>query len=101
MTRCIAGCEKGMGELCDMKDCNNNQQEVTTMSMSQILEVEKRNRYGSEYIYPLNEQAQRACALLNNQKSLTAQNIERLKDMGFIIKQVMTANGKQMEVGEL
>ena len=72
------------------------------MSMSSVIQVEKINRYGSDLIYPRNELAERACALLNNQKTLTAVNIGRLKEMGFIVKQVVTGvGGKLLEVGEL
>jgi len=69
--------------------------------METIIEVEKKTTYGSDYIYPVNEQARNACALLSNQKTLTEANIKGLKAMGFKIVQVMQANGKKMEVGEL
>lgn len=71
------------------------------MNMQNIIEVEKRVHYGSEYIYPINDQAVKACELLGAQKTLTPLNIVKLKAMGFVIRQVMTANGKQMTVGEL
>ena len=72
------------------------------MSMSQVIQVEKVNKYGSDLIYPRNALAEKACALLNNQKTLTAVNISRLKAMGFIVKQVVTgAGGQLLEVGDL
>ncbi len=68
--------------------------------MDNIIEVEKKTSYGSPYIYPANDQAVKACALWN-QKTMTPQNIERLKDMGFIVKQVVVAAGKNIEVAVL
>lgn len=72
------------------------------MTMQNIIQVEKINRYGSDLIYPKNDLAEKACALLNNQKTLTAVNITRLKTMGFVVKQVVTGEGdKLIEVGTL
>ena len=68
--------------------------------MDTLIEVEKKTHYGSEYIYAVNDLAHKACALWG-QKSFTPKNIEHLKALGFKVVQVMQANGKVMQVGEL
>lgn len=70
------------------------------MSMSQVIQVEKVNRYGSDLIYPRNELAEKACALWG-QKTITLRNIGALKDMGFVVEQVVMANGKAIKMGDL
>ncbi len=70
------------------------------MSMSQVIQVEKVNKYGSDLIYPRNALAEKACALWG-QKTITLRNIGALKDMGFIVEQVVMANGKVIKTGEL
>lgn len=71
------------------------------MTIDPIIEVEKRTVYGSDFIYPVNAQALLLCDGLNGQKTFTPENIVRFKKMGFIFKQVVVANGKNIEVGEL
>ena len=70
------------------------------MSMPQVIQVEKVSKYGSDLIYPRNELAEKACALWG-QKTITPRNIGALKDMGFIVEQVVMANGKPIKTGEL
>lgn len=71
------------------------------MSMQQIIEVERKNRYGNDLIYPVNDQAKNACAVLGGQKTLTMEDVKRFKVMGFIIRQVVQAGDKLVTVGEL
>lgn len=69
--------------------------------MQNIVEVEKEEKYGRDLIYPLNDTAKLACELAGNQKTLTVANIETLKRMGFVVKQVAHISGKRIEVGDL
>lgn len=71
------------------------------MSMVQVVHVEKKNKYGNELIYPVNEQAQNICDALGGQKTLTLANVKAFKNMGFIFKQCVMVNGALMIVGEL
>lgn len=68
--------------------------------MDHIIEVEKKTPYGKAIIYPINEQAKLLCLALN-QKSLTQQNVDDFKLLGFVFKQVLINNGKTIDVGEL
>lgn len=69
--------------------------------MDNIIEVEKKNQYGTDFYYPISEQAKKTCALLNGQKTLTPWNFRDLKKMGFVIRQVVVVNGKVIQAGEL
>lgn len=59
------------------------------MSSEKKLEVEIRQVYGKETIYPVNEQAKLVCLLLK-QASLTRQDIGILKKLGHTIEVVQT-----------
>lgn len=69
--------------------------------MDNIIEVEKKMHYGSQYIYPSNEQAHNACRLLNRQKTLTTKNIDDLKGMGFTVRHVLVNGDKRIEICDL
>lgn len=69
--------------------------------MDRVIKVEKKTHYGTTFIYPANDQAENICRLLNGQKSLTADNLKNLKTMGFMIKEVVRAGDRLVDVGEL
>lgn len=69
--------------------------------MDRVIKLEKKVHYGRPFLYPANEQAQNACALLNKQETLTESNIKNLKNMGFMIKEVVRAGDRLVDVGEL
>lgn len=60
--------------------------------------VTKETKYGKDYIYPYDGNAKAFCKLLGNQKSLTLQNIEDIKALGYTVKLrvnvLETANGE-------
>lgn len=69
--------------------------------MINVVLVEKQTKYGSEYIYPIDEQAKNICKALGGQKTLTPTNIKDFKKLGFIFKQCVILRGEPLEVGEL
>lgn len=69
--------------------------------MNSIIEVEAISKYGNALIYPVNEQAHNACAVVGGQKTLTMQNIAAFKRMGFTVRQVVRAGDKLIAVGDL
>lgn len=69
--------------------------------MQNIIELEKKTIYGSDYYYPINDQAKKLCELLGGQKTVTEKNIKKAKEMGFTINQVILVNHQYRAVGEL
>lgn len=65
-----------------------------------IIEVERKNAHGTDFFYPRNPTAENAAALWE-QKTLTVRNMGKLKKLGFVIMEVVTAQGKKLEVGAL
>ena len=53
--------------------------------MDTILEVQVRTVYGTDRIYPINEQARKVAELVGR-KTLTKDDLAKLKDLGFQIK---------------
>ena len=70
------------------------------MSMSQVIEVTRRNSHGTDFFDPANEQAENACALWG-QKTITLRNMGALKKMGFVIKEVIVRGDKRHFLGDL
>ena len=56
--------------------------------MDNIIEVEVRNVYGNKLVYPANELAHKFAKLLNT-KTFNRQTILGLKDMGYVVGQVI------------
>lgn len=72
------------------------------MSMKEIIEIERINKYGNNLLYPVNDQAKLVCKLVGGQKTLTTANVKHLKAMGFTVRQVVQVDdGKTVTVGEL
>lgn len=70
--------------------------------MQNVIEVELKNKYGNALIYPVNDLAKKACALIGKQKTLTQENVEGLKGMGFTVKSVaLKQDGSTVELGAL
>ncbi len=59
--------------------------------MDNLIEVEQRNNYGQEYLYPINAQGKRLAKLLN-QKTFTDRTVSQAQDLGFIFELVVTSN---------
>lgn len=53
--------------------------------MSNTIKVEIKTIYGTEKIYPADDMAKGFCNLLN-QKTLTEQDIKKIKAMGFTVQ---------------
>lgn len=55
--------------------------------MESLLELQVRSVYGTERIYPINEQARKIAALLGR-KTLNKEDVARLQDIGFKVSWV-------------
>ena len=61
--------------------------------MDNLIEVEQRNNYGQEYLYPINAQGKRLAKLLN-QKTFTDRTVSQAQDLGFVFELVVTNTHK-------
>lgn len=70
------------------------------MSITSTIQVTRRNKYGTDFFHPANDQAENACALWG-QKTLTLVNMGALKKMGFTIDEIIVRGDKRHFLGEL
>lgn len=72
-----------------------------TNRMKNTIQVEVRSSYGRDLIYPSDEGAKGFCRLLGNQKTLTDDDINNIKKLGYEVQKVVFCDDKAIKVGTL